>query len=127
MFLSLVRLEYLAWCDKLAVDDLRKVNRGRRWATIMNNIRIERLSERLEAVDVTPGEFLHQASWSIGAAVFHGLRLRRRENAQNADECASEDSMETSAEDFSQYDSDTSDDDGSDYSGEEDSDPDDDL
>lgn len=117
---AFVRLEFLAWSDKLAVDDLRPVNQGRRWATIMNDYRIQRLSDRLEAREITPGQFLHQASWCIAAGVHHGLRLNR--NNQNDSTSSDEHNPDISGEEEGSDPDDLSD---SDFSGEDDSDPDD--
>lgn len=71
----------MAWCDKLAVEASRAVNNPRRWRTVWNDARLERLAVRLEDGEITPGQFLHGASWSNLAALHHGLRFNRNESS----------------------------------------------
>lgn len=70
---SFKQLEYLAHCDKIAVQNMRPVTNGRRVHTICNDERVRRASQLLLARHITPGHFLHQVSYSIIGAVNHGL------------------------------------------------------
>lgn len=81
-----MRLEYLAWCDKLAVEELRAVNNPRRWKTIWNDARIDRLATQLHNGEISPGRYLHKASWCILAAVHNGLRMNRNETNSSDDD-----------------------------------------
>lgn len=83
---AFVKLEYLAWNDKLAGDRGDPVNdSSRKWTVILNDRRVSNLSTMLERREVTPGHFLHRASWSILAAVRHGLRLRELEDETDSE------------------------------------------
>lgn len=82
---AFVRLEYLAYCTKLAVEQPRQVTNAPRWKTVLNNERVRRSSQLLVTNQITPGQFLHQASFSIHAAVNHGLRLRNESDSEDSD------------------------------------------
>lgn len=69
-------MEYLAWADKIAVDNLRPVTHMRRWSAILNDDRVEKASRLLLAGEITPADFLHRASFAVLGAVNHGLRIR---------------------------------------------------
>ncbi|KAK3924154.1 Phosphate acyltransferase [Frankliniella fusca] len=70
-----VQLEYVAWCDKVAIDHMRPVAPGRRYSAILNDRRVRMASQLLIGNQITPAHFLHQASSAIHAAVLHGLRI----------------------------------------------------
>jgi len=68
-------MEYLAFCDKIAVEKLQPVSRARRWTAVLNDRQVQRASRLLLAGQTTPGHFLHQASFAVLAAVNHGLHM----------------------------------------------------
>lgn len=80
-----VRLEYLAWLDKLAIDDNRIVTNSRRWTTIWNDERIQQSAAMLRDGDLNAGGFLHRVSWCMVAAVDHGLRLGDPDSDSDSD------------------------------------------
>ncbi|KAE8740311.1 hypothetical protein FOCC_FOCC014185 [Frankliniella occidentalis] len=74
-----VKLEYLAMCDVAATQNptVYTVNRKRSWRTMYMDRAIRRSTTLLENGDISPGQFLYRTSWSVTAAVRHGLRVRR--------------------------------------------------
>ena len=72
---SFVQLEYLAFCDKIAVENMQPVTRVRRWTAILNDERVRRASQLLVAGQITPARFLHQSSFAVLGAVNYGLRI----------------------------------------------------
>ncbi|KAK3916556.1 N-methyltransferase gliN, partial [Frankliniella fusca] len=78
-----VKLEFLAWADKIAVDNLRPVTHVRRWSAVLNDQRVSRASNLLRAGQSTPAWFLHQASFAILAAVDYGLHIHVDEDSDS--------------------------------------------
>lgn len=70
-----VELEYISWCDKVAIDHMRPVAPGRRYSAKLNDRRVHMASRLLLANQITPCHFLHEASSAIHAAALHGLRI----------------------------------------------------
>lgn len=70
-----VQLEFIAWSDKVAIDSLRPVAPARRYSAILNDRRVRMASQLLIGNQITPGHFLHEASFAIHAAALHGLRI----------------------------------------------------
>lgn len=70
-----VELEYISWCDKVAIDNMRPVAPGRRYSAVLNDRRVRMASQLLINNEITPVHFLHQASPAIHAAALHGLRI----------------------------------------------------
>ncbi|XP_034231381.1 uncharacterized protein LOC117639635 [Thrips palmi] len=87
-----VKLEHLAWSDKVAIDSCRQVTGSRKWKTIHNDRVVMRASELLENREITPGHFLHVASYAIHAAVLHGLKMKRRNDESDSDSDGNSDS-----------------------------------
>lgn len=81
-------MEYLAWSDKEAIDQGRPITNKRKWKTTWNETTVKTATSLLESDLLTPGTFLHRTSYSILAAVKHGLRLRN--SNEDADEDADE-------------------------------------
>ncbi|KAK3909601.1 Elongation factor 4 [Frankliniella fusca] len=81
-----VQAEHLSWCDKLAIDAGETVNGRRRWKTIANDNCVLRESNRLIRNIITPGQFLHSASYAILAAVHNGLRVNNEESDSESDD-----------------------------------------
>lgn len=83
---GIVQLEYLAWCDKLAVDAARPVNSAKRWRTIRNDSRVEKFTDLLMFGRISPGLFLHRVSYVVLGGVNHGLRHRRNQQDEDSSE-----------------------------------------
>ncbi|XP_052131283.1 E3 ubiquitin-protein ligase XIAP-like [Frankliniella occidentalis] len=69
-----VQLEHLAWSDLTAVQRGLAVSCPRRWKTVANDQRIERLTELLNRDGIVPLAFLKQASWVNQGALNHGMQ-----------------------------------------------------
>ena len=80
---SFVKLEFLAFCDKLAVDSMRPVTHTGRWSAVVNDERVRRASALLVNRQTSRAQFLHQASFAVNAAVNHGLRIHPDESDES--------------------------------------------
>lgn len=94
-----VQAEHLSWCDKLAIDIGETVNGTRRWQAVANDDCILRESSRLVRNIITPGQFLHAASYAILAAVHHGLRINNEDSDSESDTSDSDRESDTSESD----------------------------
>ncbi|KAK3924637.1 (2R)-sulfolactate sulfo-lyase subunit beta [Frankliniella fusca] len=82
---GIVQLEHISWSDKLAIEKGNNVQCARRWKTAANDKRMRRLTELLNHDQISPGRFLHEASWINQGALNHGMKLDTKMNSDSDD------------------------------------------
>lgn len=78
-------MEFLAYCDKLAVESGRQVNDARRWKTVWNDSVVRRMSQLLMAQQITPADFLRRVSYVVQAGVNYGLHIQEDSDSEDSD------------------------------------------
>ncbi|XP_052127780.1 uncharacterized protein LOC127750346 [Frankliniella occidentalis] len=80
---GMVQLEHISWSDKLTLQRGKDVQFVGRWKTVANDKRKVRLSELLNHDQITPGRFLHEASWVNQGALNHGMKLDTKNDSDS--------------------------------------------
>ncbi|KAK3931712.1 Pyridoxine/pyridoxamine 5'-phosphate oxidase [Frankliniella fusca] len=81
---AFVKLEHLAYSDKLAIDRGDAVTASKKWRAKLNDKRVKRLTGLLNNGQITVSRFLHESFYVILAAVHYGLHVRN-ENDSDSD------------------------------------------
>lgn len=80
-----MKLEYLAWCDIIAINSLQQVGPSRKASAVANDEKVRKAWQLLRNGDCTPGQFLHHVSYSNNAAVRHGLNMADSSDSEDSD------------------------------------------
>lgn len=81
-----MQMEYVAYCDVIAIRRGNAVSASRRYHTCRNDANVRRLSTLLVAKQISPAQFLHSVSFVNSAAVNHGLHLTRNEESSSEED-----------------------------------------
>lgn len=95
---AFVKLEFIAWCDKLAIDSLRQVAPARRSSSLANDRRVRLASQLLINRHITPGQFLQRTAEVMHAATHYGLRMTAEDDDDSDDDSDGESDSESDSE-----------------------------
>lgn len=80
-----VHLEFVSWCDKVAIDNLRACAPSRKVSAITNDRKVMMASRLLVGRQITPGHFLNVVSYVTHSSTRYGLQLEDEDDSDTSD------------------------------------------